>query len=173
MLIMLRSYYLNLEYLFCLVWFLRQVSLFNSPGCPGTSSCRPGWSWTHRDSSVSASQVLGLNVCAPPLPGWIWNILTLPYVWLSWNCSFNKITNVAILIRRRHTGYVIFLSYTGFSNKVIVRGRTKQVIKINTAAILSKHLSNWQIRQWLFGNRVFNFFFPTQILSLTLLSFWA
>ena len=32
--------------------------------CPGTSSCRPGWSRTHRDSPASASRVLGLNACA-------------------------------------------------------------------------------------------------------------
>ncbi|ERE75821.1 target of Nesh-SH3-like isoform 2 [Cricetulus griseus] len=29
-------------------------------GCPGTSSCRPGWSQTHRDLPASASRVLGL-----------------------------------------------------------------------------------------------------------------
>ncbi|EGW10468.1 hypothetical protein I79_016958 [Cricetulus griseus] len=33
-------------------------------GCPGTSSCRPGWSQTHRDPSASASRVLGLKACA-------------------------------------------------------------------------------------------------------------
>ena len=32
--------------------------------CPGTSSCRPGWSQTHKDLPVSASQVLGLKACA-------------------------------------------------------------------------------------------------------------
>ena len=33
-------------------------------GCSGTSSCRPGWPQTHRDSPASASQVLVLTVCA-------------------------------------------------------------------------------------------------------------
>ena len=32
--------------------------------CPGTSSCRPDWPWTHRDLSGSASWVLGLKSCA-------------------------------------------------------------------------------------------------------------
>ena len=43
--------------------FLGRISLCNSSSCPGTSSCRPGWLWTHRDLLFSASQVLGLKVC--------------------------------------------------------------------------------------------------------------
>ena len=39
------------------------VSLCNSPSCPGTSSCRPGWPWTYRDLPASASRVLGLKAC--------------------------------------------------------------------------------------------------------------
>ena len=37
------------------------ISLCNSPSYPGTSSCRPGWLWTHWDSPAYISQVLGLK----------------------------------------------------------------------------------------------------------------
>ena len=33
---------------------------------PGTSSCRPGLPWTHRDDAASVSWVLALKVCATP-----------------------------------------------------------------------------------------------------------
>ena len=32
--------------------------------CPRTSSCRPGWPRTRRDTPASASRVLGLKACA-------------------------------------------------------------------------------------------------------------
>ena len=42
----------------------RMYSTWEDACSCGTSSCRPGWPRTHRDSSASASQVLGLKVCA-------------------------------------------------------------------------------------------------------------
>ena len=53
-----------LFFLFSFSFFLDWVSLYNSPSCPGTSSCSPGWPQTYRDPPIFASWVLGLNVCA-------------------------------------------------------------------------------------------------------------
>lgn len=40
-----------------------------------------------------------------------------------------KYAMLPYLIKRRHSGYVIFLSYTVFPNKVMVQDQTKQVLK--------------------------------------------
>jgi hypothetical protein len=60
--------------LFCFVFFRGRVSLY-SPGCPGTHSVDQA-GLELRNSPASASQVLGLKVCAttarpppPPLAG--------------------------------------------------------------------------------------------------------
>lgn len=49
-----------------LQFFFKAGCLHNS-GCPGTLY-RVGWPWIYRDSSVSASQLLGLKVCTT-MPG--------------------------------------------------------------------------------------------------------
>ena len=51
------------DWLFCFLFFKTEF-LCSFEVCPGTSSCRPGWSWTHRDLPTSASRVLGLKACA-------------------------------------------------------------------------------------------------------------
>ena len=48
---------------FFLFGFSRQGFSVALGACPGTSSCRPGWSGTHRDPPPSASWVLGLKAC--------------------------------------------------------------------------------------------------------------
>ncbi len=46
------------------VCFLKTGFLCSFGACPGTNSCRPGWSRTHRDPLASAPRVPGLKVCA-------------------------------------------------------------------------------------------------------------
>ena len=43
----------------------------------GTSSYRSNWPWTHRDPPASASQVLGLKVCATTAQLWCFTLLAL------------------------------------------------------------------------------------------------
>ena len=43
--------------------FPDRVSLCSFGACPRTSSCKPGYSQTHRDPPASATQVLELKVC--------------------------------------------------------------------------------------------------------------
>ena len=50
--------------LFCFVLFIETGFLFGFGAYPGTSSCRPGWSRTHKDLPASASRGLGLKACA-------------------------------------------------------------------------------------------------------------
>ena len=51
-------------FIYLFIWFFETGFLYGFGGCPGTSSCRPGWSGTHRDPPASASRVLGLKACA-------------------------------------------------------------------------------------------------------------
>ena len=50
--------------LFVWFWFFETGFLCSFGVCPEISSCRPGLSWTHRDSPASASPVLGLKARA-------------------------------------------------------------------------------------------------------------
>ena len=49
---------------FLVFWFFKTGFPCSFGACPGTSSCRPGQTQTHRDLPGSASQVLGLKVWA-------------------------------------------------------------------------------------------------------------
>ena len=56
------TYFRDLSFFF--FWFFKTGFLCGFGGCPGTSSCRPGWTRTPRYLPASASQVLGLKACA-------------------------------------------------------------------------------------------------------------
>ena len=49
-------------------WFSKTGFLCDFGGCPGNSSCRPGWSQTQRDLLASASGVLVLKASATTVP---------------------------------------------------------------------------------------------------------
>ena len=46
------------------IFFPKTGFLCSFGSCPVTSSCKPGWPWTHRDPPASASRMLGLKACA-------------------------------------------------------------------------------------------------------------
>ena len=71
-----------------LFFFQDRVSLCNSPDCPGTSSCRPGWPRTHRDSPASAFRALGLKVWATT--SWLELFNTPSLVMPSISSSYNQ-----------------------------------------------------------------------------------
>lgn len=65
------------------VW--ERVFLCNSPTCPGSSSCRPGRPWTHRDTSASDSQVFMLLLkCRKTRDIWIFLLLLNIFIYF-WN----------------------------------------------------------------------------------------
>ena len=76
----------------CCFVFRDRVSLWLW-SLPGTGSYRPGWPRTHRDPPASASQVLGLKVCATTARQ---NSNVLKPYWAVLKYSFSSLLNVGL-----------------------------------------------------------------------------